>query len=379
MAEIDAKFRLVRRRRDRATRSRAIAEQAGQARPRRAVTRRTVVRTGALALALVGVAALVAHPATRTRAEAHFEVPVPLVVNDAIRAILDQADGATAIADGRRVTVASSSSDRVVARDRALALARAGLDGARQHLTAVETQRANAARLDRVQAAAQLASLASRTGLTDPETAYRERVADVRNLQEQQAVAASTGQPLDAINARLAESQQEAFELQLQVTRHAELIQTETTASQRELEATRVINATAPAVSTASVEVSDHATGAGLGVATGVVALVIAGLALLVSELRLGRAASRGDEPDARRESGAESEDDALVESEPVALESFDRRGSRFSEFYHALAPSPPPDIDPTPPRVDLVDEEALEGIGDPEQQAAREPDGLRP
>jgi hypothetical protein len=58
MAEIEANFR-----------SRAITARAGRSRLRRAVTRRIVVRTGAGALALLGVAALVVHPAIQDLAE----------------------------------------------------------------------------------------------------------------------------------------------------------------------------------------------------------------------------------------------------------------------------------------------------------------------
>lgn len=333
------------------------------------MTRRTAIRAGAVALALLGVVVLAVRPATGTRAEAHFVVPVPLVVNDALAAI-DHAGGASATADGRRITVASSGAERVVARAHAVALAHAGLDGARQHLTAVETQHADAAKVDRAQAASQLSTLASRTGLNDPEAAYRERVAVVKNLEERRAVASSTGQPVDAINAQLAENQQAAFELQLQVTRYNELIQTEATAGQRELEATRVINALTPAAGSESIQVSDHATGIGLGVATGVAALVVAGIVWFFGNGRR-RAAP------ARAAASVESEEIALAEPEPAALEPSDGHGSRYLEFYRALAPST--ELDPSVSQVDLVGEEALEGSADTEQQPAHEPDGYRP
>jgi hypothetical protein len=359
------------------------------------LTHRTAIRAGAVALALVGVVVLAVRPATGARAEAHFDVPVPLVVNDAIGAI-DRAGGASATADGRRITVASSASDRAVARADAVALAHTGLDGARQHLTAVETQQADVAKVDRAQAASQLATLTSRTGLSDPNAAYRQRVAVVQRLEEQRAVAASTGQPVDAINAQLAESQQAAFELQLQVTRYNELIQTESTAGRRELEATRVINALTPAAGSESIQVSDHATGIGLGVATGVAALVVAGVVWFFGNRRRRPAPARAaaplaapaPAPVAAPVAAPPVEPDAvppvapavaLVESEPAALESSDGQGSRYLEFYRALAPSSPAELDPSASRVDLVGEEALEESAGTEPQPAHEADGYRP
>jgi hypothetical protein len=381
VAEFEANFRLVRRHPPRAAHSSEVATRAWRLRLRRAATLRNSVRIGAAALALIGVVALIVRPATHTRAEAHFVVPSPLVVNDAIGAILDQAGGASARADGRRITVASSAADRVVARAHVVALARAGMDGARAHFSAVETQRADAAKVDRAQAASQLATLASRTGITDPEAAYRERVAVVQNLEEQRAVAVSTGQPLAAIDAQLAENQQAAFELQLQVTRYNELIQTETTAGQRELEATRAINAMTPAAGSESIEVSDHSTGIGLGVATGVVALVVAGIAWFFSSRRRRGAPARDAAPDARRDPAAsgESEEIALAEPEAAALEPSAGQGSRYLEFYRALAPSSPAEVDASASQVDLVHEESLEGSADTERRAAHERDGFRP
>jgi hypothetical protein len=381
VAEFDANFRIVHQQPQRAARSSEVTTRAWRSRLRPAATLRNAVRTGAAALAVIGVVALVVHPATRTRAEAHFVVRSPLVVNDAIGAILNQGGGVSATADGRRINVASSAADRGVARAHVVALAHTGLDGAREHLTAVETQRADAARVDRAQAASQIATLASRTGLTDPEAAYRARVAVVQNLEEQRAVAVSTGQPLAAIDDQLAENQQAAFELELQVTRYNELIQTETTAVQRELAATRVINAMTPAAGSESIEVSDHATGIGLGVATGVAALVVAGIVWFFSSRRRRGAPARDAAPDARRDpaTSEESAEIALAESEPAALESSEGQGSRYLEFYRALAPSSPAELDASASQVDLVHEEALKGIGHTELQAAHEPDGFRP
>jgi hypothetical protein len=381
VAEFEANFRLVRRHPQRAAHSSEVATRAWRLRLRQAATLRNSVRIGAAALALIGVVVLIVRPSTRTRAEAHFVVPSPLVVNDAIGAILNQAGGVSARADGRRIIVASSAADRVVARAHVVALARAGMDGARAHFSAVETQRADAAKVDRAQAASQLATLASRTGITDPEAAYRERVAVVQNLEEQRAVAVSTGQPLAAIDAQLAEDQQAAFELQLQVTRYNELIQTETTAGQRELEATRAINAMTPAAGSESIEVSDHSTGIGLGVATGVVALVVAGIAWFFSSRRRRGAPARDDAPDARRDPAAsgESEEIALAEPEAAALDSFAGQGSRYLEFYRALAPSSPAELDASASQVDLVHEESLEGSADTERRAAHERDRFRP
>jgi hypothetical protein len=359
------------------------------------LTRRTAVRAGAVALALVGVVVLAVRPATGARAEAHFDVPVPLVVNDAIGAI-DRAGGASATADGRRITVVSSASDRAVARAHAVALAHTGLDGARQHLTAVETQQADVAKVDRAQAATQLATLTSRTGLSDPKAAYRQRVALVQRLEERLAVASSTGQPVDAINAQLAESQQAAFELQLQVTRYNELIQTEATAGQRELEATRVINALTPAAGSESIQVSDHATGIGLGVATGVAALVVAGVVWIFGNRRRRPAPARAAAPvsvpvavPAAPPVAAPAAEPpvapavapavARAESEPAALEASDGHGSRYLEFYRALAPSSPTELDPSASQVDLVGEEGLEESADTDAQPAHESDSYRP
>jgi hypothetical protein len=357
----------------------ATIARTGRSRLRRAATRPIVVRIGAVALALLGVVALIVHPATHTRAEARFTVPIPLVVGDAVGAILTH--GATPTAHGRRITVASSDANRAVARARAETLARVGLDGARQHLIMAETRRVDAARSDRAQAAAQLATLASRTGLSDPESAYRQRVAFLQNLREQRAAAAAAGEPLAAIDAQLAENQEAVFDLQLQVTRHAELIRAQTTAERSELDATGAIKTAERALGSASVQVSDHAPGVGFGTAPGVAALVIAGIVLLSSELRSRRAALRKAGADARREPELVGERDemALAASEAAALESGGMRTSRYLEFYRALAPSPAGELDPAPAPVDLVHEEALEEGADVEQEPAGERDGSRP
>jgi hypothetical protein len=359
----------------------AITLRAGPSRLRRAASRRAAVGVGALTLAIVGVVALVAHPATRTRAEARFTVPIPLSVADAIGAIRTHAEGATATAQGRRIVVTSSDASAEVARAHAAALARTGLDAARQRLVAVETRRVEAARSDRANAVAQLATIASHTGLTDPESAYRERAALVQSLQAQRAAAAAAGRPVAAIDAQIADNQQAAFDLQLQVTRHTELIQAETTAARRELEATRAIETATRAVGSASVRVSDHSTGTGLSIAFGVAALAIAGVGLVFSELRSHYTASRraGAEASRKPKSVGDRDDVALAASEAAALESCGLGASRYLDFYRALAPSPAEELDPAALPVDLVHEEALEESRDLEEQTARDHDGSRP
>jgi hypothetical protein len=390
----------------------AVNARDERSRLRRVVNRRTVVRTGAVVLALLGVVALVVRPATRTRAEARVTIPSPLVVGDAVGAILARADGATATAVSRRVTVSSSAANRDAARARAETLARAGLDAASQQAVAVYTRRADAARSDRAGAAAQLATLASRTGFTDPEPAYRQHVAVVHDLQQQLAAAAAAGQPLATINAQLAENQQAAFELQLQVTRHTELVNTETTAARSEQAATGEIDKAKRATTLAPVAVTDHATGSGFGIPVGIAALVLAGIVFLAGGRRPRRAVVSEEvvseevvlrevereapppEPKIEPETEPEPEPEPvatlaaavdLPASEAAALGSCGLRESRYLEFYRALAPTPNGALEPPTVPVDLVHEEALEELQavdeseDPEPEPAREHDGSLP
>ena len=400
----------------------AVNARDERSRLRRVVNRCTVVRTGAVVLALLGVVALVVRPATRTRAEARVTIPSPLVVGDAVGAILARADGATATAVSRRVTVSSSAANRDAARARAETLARAGLDAASQQAVAVYTRRADAARSDRAGAAAQLATLASRTGFTDPEPAYRQHVAVVHDLQQQLAAAAAAGQPLATINAQLAENQQAAFELQLQVTRHTELVNTETTAARSEQAATGEIDKAKRATTLAPVAVTDHATGSGFGIPVGIAALVLAGIVFLAGGRRARRAVVSEEvvseevvseevvseevvlrevereapppEPKIEPETEPEPEPEPvatlaaavdLPASEAAALGSCGLRESRYLEFYRALAPTPNGALEPPTVPVDLVHEEALEELQavdeseDPEPEPAREHDGSLP
>jgi hypothetical protein len=360
----------------------AVAARAGRTRLRRAVNRRTAVRTVALALAVLGVVVLVVRPGAQPRVEARFTVPIPLVVGDAVGTILAHAAGATATAHGRQVTIVATDADAGVARAHAEALARAGLDGARQQFATLQTRQVDAANADHARAASQLAELESHSGLTDPEAAYRARVAVVRNLRAELAAASAAGRPLGAINAQLAENQQAVFELELQVTRHAELTQAETTATRRRLAATGEINEAGRVVSAEPIHVSDHPTGTTGGIAAGGAALVIAGAMLLVSELRSRRTPVRSAGAAAPSEPApiATRDDVALAESEAAALEPSGRNASRYLDFYRALAPSQAQeaDADSEPAPVDLVHEEALEEHRDLEQ-AAREHDGSRP
>jgi hypothetical protein len=380
------------------------------------VTGRPLVRLGAVVLALLGVAALVVRPAGRTRAEARVTVRAPFVVGDVVGAVLGRADGAQVAAHSRVVTISFVDAHRDVARARVDALARAGLDAARQQLIASQTRVAGTARSDRAQAAAQIASIASRTGITDPASAYRQRVVAGQNLEAQRAAAATAGQPLTALNGAIAENQQEVFELQLQVTRHAELVAALNAADSRAIRANKAIASAQRDVGSASVVVSDHATGGTTDarVAGGVAALVIAAL-VLGAGLRRPRPvaaedaapaapAARGarlpwtpDEGIRTEENGTvaaqaeeinaeeinaeeinaeeinaeeisaekvnveESEAPALAEAERAALESCGRRESRYLVFYRALEPSSPPTPVVTPEVVDLVEAEARE------------------
>jgi flagellar biosynthesis/type III secretory pathway M-ring protein FliF/YscJ len=105
----------------------------------------------------------------------------------------------------------------------------------------------------------------------------------------------------------------------------------------------------------------------GVQILTVLAALVIAAMVFLFSE------------PAARREPEAAGENDELArmaqaESERAELESVDRRGPRYLEFYRALETSPQ-QPDPTPAAVDLVREEALEegAKSEPRPAAAQE------
>lgn len=336
--------------------SSAVASPAGGSPPRRrAPSPRTIVRAGAVALALLGVAALVVRPGrVQARAEAQFVVPEPLEVDAVIGAIRTQGrDGtatATATANGWRITVISRSAGRA----RTVAIARLGLDTARQRVTTVESRRAQAARNDRAQASAQITTLASRTGLADPEPEYQAKVRVVRDLVERRERAVSAGEPVGAIDAQLAENQEAAFDLKLVVTRHTELIDERTAAAVRERDAKRAIDAVTRAVRSTSVEVSDLGGGTGFGVATGVAALVAAVLLVLLSALVARRAVSpAAAEPDAS-----------------------DSETPRYERFYRALAP---PERDSWALDVDLVAEEAREQRTRLEPQARAQHDGPRP
>jgi hypothetical protein len=329
-------------------------------------SRRIMFRTGAVVLAVVGVAAFFVRPSRGSvRAEARFRVPSPLAVDEVVDAMRSDAGAAVVTTAGRRVTVVSKDADSVVARVHALELMRAGLDEARQRLNAVQNRRADAARRDRSQAAAQLDAIASHTGLTDPESAYEARAEVVRNLEEQRAQTAAAGRPLAAIDAQLAENQEALFDLQLQVTRHAELTEAINAADRRALEATRAIDATDRAVRATVVAETEHASRSGFGFAipAGVAALVLAGIVLFVGERRASRSASRDGGADAR--------------STPAPAGG---RDPRYLDFYNALDPSAPPlEHEPASAQVDLVLEEALERGGDPEPETVAERDTSRP
>lgn len=371
------------------------------------MTRRNLVRVGAVLLALLGVVALVVRPQRDTKAEARVTVPTTLDLNEVMSAIRADRTGATATEDGRRITVAFTDGDAFVARTYVKELALGGLDTARQHHSAVQTKRAEAARTDRAKAAASIAAIATRTGIADPESAYRDRVQQGRDLEAQRAAAAAAGQPLTDIENALAVNQEDVAELQLQVTRHAELIAAVNAADARALAATRAIDTTDSAVRSASVQVSDRETGFGFGILPGVALLVLAGIVLLVNELVPRRAASRDAEIDLRSEPipvvRAEPVPPTVIEPmppvpveavptpvasvpAPAPIEPMPARSdrtpvddddgldsTRFSRFYRALDPSAPPlEVDPTSP-VDLVEEEIREVNGDLEQQGVGE------
>jgi hypothetical protein len=322
-------------------------------------SRRTFLRIGAAVFALVGVVALVVRPSRDTRATTKFTVPSPLAVSEVVGAMRSNAaGGARVTTDGRRVAVEYRNSDSFVARTYANELARAGLDEARRRINAVETRRARTARDDRANVAAEMAAIASRTGLTDPESAYRERVDVVRNLEAQRARAAAAGLPFAAIEDQLAENQQAAFELRLQVTQHAELIRALNAADRRALDATRAIDTTDRIVSAVPFQESNRADGNGFGSAPGVAALVIAGVGLLFGEWWHRRAALR-----------AAGADDSSDEKARAPSE-------RYLTFYRALDPSAPPmELEPVSAEIDLVHEELRDERENREPEAAPEPD----
>ena len=367
------------------------------------MTRRNVVRVGAVLLALLGVVALVLRPQRDTKAEARVTVPAALDLNEVMRAIRADRTGATATADGRRITVAFADGDAFVARTYVRELVTGGLDTARRHHAAVETRRAEAARADSATATGTIAAIATRTGVSDPESAYRDRVQQGRDLEAQRAAAAAGGQPLTEIDNAIAVNQQQVAELQLQVTRHRELIKAINAADGRALDATRSIDATNKAVRAASVAVSEHETGFGFGVLPGVALLALAGIVLVVNELVPRGAASPDEEVDMPNEPmrvvQAESEPPPAIEPmppgpvEPVAVpvaaagpapiepmptrsdltSDDDLDSPRFSRFYRALDPSAPPLEVDVASSVDLVDEEIREVNGDLEQQGVIE------
>jgi hypothetical protein len=255
------------------------SERHGVATPRR------LLRVSAGVLGVLGVLALVALPTARTRAEARLNAAPPFTTNDLVRTIRTTAPQASVRADGRQVLVAVTASNRWTARARVATLAHAGLEAGLRHVTATAAAQTAAARSAEAQAAAQLATLADRTGLTDPTPAYQRLQAVVQGLEIQRELAAALGAPVGALDASLAANQQAMFELQAQVTRHDELVQAQAQARQQELNATARSNAATIAARTATVVVADHTTKPWPRVLLAGAAFGLAAIVLLAGEL----------------------------------------------------------------------------------------------
>jgi len=250
------------------------------------VTPRRVFRLCAVVLAVLGAAAVVALPTARSQAEARLSVTRPFTSGDVVRAIRTVAPRAAVRADGPRIVVAVTASKRRTARARAATIARAGLEAGLRRFVATAGAQTAAARSSEAQAASQLATLADRTGLTDPTPALQRLEAAVQGLELQRELAAAIGAPLGALDASLAANQQAMFELRAQVTRHDELVQAQARARQEELNATATSDAATFAARSASVVVADHTSTHWLRIFSAGAAFGLAAIVLLAGELR---------------------------------------------------------------------------------------------
>ena len=250
------------------------------------VTPRRVFRLCAVVLAVLGAAAVVALPTARSQAEARLSVTRPFTSGDVVRAIRTVAPRAAVRADGPRIVVGVTASKRRTARARAATIARAGLEAGLRRFVATAGAQTAAARSSEAQAASQLATLADRTGLTDPTPALQRLEAAVQGLELQRELAAAIGAPLGALDASLAANQQAMFELRAQVTRHDELVQAQARARQEELNATATSDAATFAARSASVVVADHTSTHWLRIFSAGAAFGLAAIVLLAGELR---------------------------------------------------------------------------------------------
>jgi hypothetical protein len=250
------------------------------------VTPRRVFRLCAVVLAILGAAAVVALPTARSQAEARLSVTRPFTSGDVVRAIRTVAPRAAVRADGPRIVVGVTASKRRTARARAATIARAGLEAGLRRFVATAGAQTAAARSSEAQAASQLATLADRTGLTDPTPALQRLEAAVQGLELQRELAAAIGAPLGALDASLAANQQAMFELRAQVTRHDELVQAQARARQEELNASATSDAATFAARSASVVVADHTSTHWLRIFSAGAAFGLAAIVLLAGELR---------------------------------------------------------------------------------------------
>lgn len=319
----------------------------------------------AAGLAALGVVTLGAAPGPHTLAQAHVALPGPAPALDLLRALPSVTHGAdVTVSDGRAVVVVEAASRRH-ARDLAARRAHEGLDAALARVTNKERARARAASGEAANAAAELAALQARAGLTDPTPAYQASQTQLRSLQQRRERAAAAGQPVGALDALIAVDQQSTFELQLQVTRHNDLVRAETDASRRAATATATVDAVTGSVRSATVRVIDHATGGWprvpLAIVTFALAAIVAGTGALRgrrhgSRARRGLVAARSPVPSrapgpppsqpTRIEAPPRIEASPTVEATREPEKASSRPRASASATEEAALPEPPPALD---------------------------------
>jgi hypothetical protein len=185
----------------------------------------------AAAIFLLAIVVFFAAPGATFRAKISFPVPPPLVAGVVVQDIRT-ADAVEARARGQAVEAESTDTSRVAARRRITAAVSRGVDKTARDVATEAQLRAAAARSREAQAKADAAAQATATHLSDPDGAYRRRRADLDALQRQRDAAKARGRPVAGLDARIASTQQDVFDLEFQAARRAELAQAQRRAAQ---------------------------------------------------------------------------------------------------------------------------------------------------
>lgn len=185
----------------------------------------------AAAIFLLAIVVFFAAPGATFRAKTSFPVPPPLVTGVVVQDIRT-ADAVAARARGQVVEVESTDTSRARARRRINSAVSRGVDKAARDVATEAQLRAAAARAREAQAKADAAAQVTASGLSDPDGAYRRRRAELDALQRQRDAAKARGRPVADLDARIASTQQDVFDLEFQVARRGELAQAQRRAAQ---------------------------------------------------------------------------------------------------------------------------------------------------